>query len=149
MGAMATTEARPAQLPPPLLRARSLDLRTTPPMLLGAALAIAAGYAAFANGAIGIPDETRLQVGVAGAAILTIATLLFGRSLRAAARPPAYAGLALLGGFAAWCAISLIWSIEPDESWLEFNRAFSYALLAGPGPGVGARPPRGAPPPGP
>src|SRR4051812_16779443 len=144
MGAMATTEARPAQLPPPLLRARSLDLRTTPPMLLGAALAIAAGYAAFANGAIGIPDETRLQVGVAGTAILTIAALLFGRSLRATARSPAYPGLALLGGFAAWCAISLIWSIAPDESWLEFNRAFAYMLVAGLGLTLGASLPRAA-----
>src|SRR3954453_3627324 len=68
MGAMATTEARPAQLPPPLLRARSLELRTAPPAVLGAALAVAAVYAAFANGAIGIPDETRLQVGGAGGA---------------------------------------------------------------------------------
>src|SRR3954453_9144267 len=145
-GAMPTPQARPAQLPPPLLRARSLadQLRATPPLLLGGALAIAAVYAAFANGAIGIPDETRLQVGVAGAAILTIATLLFGRSLKATAGPSAYAGLALLGAFAAWCAISLIWSIEPDESWLEFNRAFSYALLAGLGLVLGASLPRAA-----
>ncbi|HEY1359520.1 MAG TPA: O-antigen ligase family protein [Thermoleophilaceae bacterium] len=135
---MATTEARPAQLPPPLLRARSLDLRTAPPVLLGAAVFVAAVYAAFANGAIGIPDETRLQVGVAGIAILTIAALLFGSSLRAAARAPAYAGLALLGAFAAWCAISLTWSIQPDQSWLEFNRAFSYMLVAGLGLVLGA-----------
>src|SRR3954454_16858969 len=140
MGAMATTEARPAQLPPPLLRARSLELRTAPPAVLGAALAIAGVYAAFANGAIGIPDETRLQVGVAGAAILTIATLLVRRSLQAMAGPSAYAGLALLGTFAGWCAISLIWSIEPDESWLEVNRAFFYALLAGLRPVLGGRP---------
>src|SRR3954451_7947955 len=108
MGAMATTEARPAQLPPPFLRARdaAAQIRAMPPILLGAALAVAAVYAAFANGAIGIPDETRLQVGIDVFAILTIATLLFGRSLKASARPSAYAGLALLGAFAAWCSIS-------------------------------------------
>ncbi len=146
MGAMATTEARPAQLPPPLLRARSLAdrVRATPPVLLGGGLVAAAVYAAFANGAIGIPDETRLQVGVAGTAILTIAVLLFGRSLRAAARPSAYAGLALLGAFAVWCALSLVWSIQPDESWLEFNRAFSYTLVAGLGLVLGASLPRAA-----
>src|SRR5919198_1433046 len=104
MRRMATTQVRPG-LPPPLLRARSLaeQARATPPVLLGAALAVAVVYAAFANGAIGIPDETRLQVGVAGLSILTIAALLFGRSLSAAARAPAYPGLVLLGGFAAWC----------------------------------------------
>src|SRR4051812_37500939 len=140
MGAMATTEARPAQLPPPFLRARdaAAQIRAMPPILLGAALAVAAVYAAFANGAIGIPDETWLQVGIDVFAILTIATLLFGRSLRGAAHRPAYAGVALLFGFAAWCAVSLIWSIEPDESWLELNRAFSYALLAGLGLAFGA-----------
>src|SRR5215208_8041156 len=87
MSAMATTQARPAQpsLPPPLLQARSLaeQIRATPPALLGTALAVAVLYAAFANGAIDIPEETRLQVGVSAVAILTIATLLFGRSLSA------------------------------------------------------------------
>src|SRR5215208_3659336 len=84
MSAMATTQAQPS-LPPPLLRARSLaeQIRATSPALLGAALAVAVLYAAFANGAIDIPEETRLQVGVSAVAILTIATLLFGRSLSA------------------------------------------------------------------
>ena len=120
---MATTQARPARpsLPPPLLRAGSLAerARATPPALLGAALAIAAVYAAFANGAIEIPDETRLQVGIAAVSILTIGGLTFGRGLRAAAHPAAYAGIAALAGFAIWCAVSLAWSITADGSWLD------------------------------
>src|SRR5919108_47598 len=100
MRRMATTQARPG-LPPPLFRARSLaeQVRGTPPLLLAAALGVAVLYAAFANGAIGIPDETRLQVGIASVSILAIAALLFGRTLGAAARSPAYGGLILLGGF--------------------------------------------------
>ncbi|MFL5867021.1 MAG: hypothetical protein ACJ766_07980, partial [Thermoleophilaceae bacterium] len=145
---MATTQARPARpsLPPPLLRAGSLAerARATPPALLGAALAIAAVYAAFANGAIEIPDETRLQVGIAAVSILTIGGLTFGRGLRATAHPAAYAGIAALAGFAIWCAISLAWSITADDSWLEFNRALSYALVAGLGLVLGASLPRAA-----
>src|SRR5919109_539093 len=145
MRRMATTQARPG-LPPPLFRARSLaeQVRATPPLLLAAALGVAVLYAAFANGAIGIPDETRLQVGIASVSILAIAALLFGRTLGAAARSPAYGGLILLGGFAVWSGISLAWSITPDESWLELNRALAYALVAGLGLVLGASLPRAA-----
>src|SRR4051812_1339244 len=112
MRAMAATQTRPARpsLPPPL-RARTLTerVRATPPALLGAALGVAILYAAFANGAISIPDESRLQVGIASVSILAIAALLFGRSLSAAARSPAYGGLFLLAAFAAWSGISLAW----------------------------------------
>src|SRR5436190_17035626 len=118
MRSVAATQTRPA-LPPPLLRARSLAdrVRTTQPVLLGVALVVAVLYAAFASGAIEIPDETRLQVGIAAISILTIAALLFGRGLLGAAGWPAYAGLAALTGFAVWCAVSLVWSITPDETW--------------------------------
>jgi O-antigen ligase/polysaccharide polymerase Wzy-like membrane protein len=144
---MAATGTRPAtQLPPPLLRARTLAGRVTarPPLLLGGALAVAATYAAFASGSATLPGESRLQVFIAAVSIATVAALLFGRSLRATAHPGAYAGLALLLGFALWGGLSLIWSIAPDASWVEANRALAYSLVAGLALVLGASLPRAA-----
>ena len=100
------------------------------PVALGAALGAAVLYAMFAEGAIGIPQESALQVGVAAIALATLAGLLFGRGLRVRPAPLALAGLALLAGFAVWSGLSIAWSIAPDESWLELNRALAYALVA-------------------
>ncbi len=100
------------------------------PVALGAALGAAVLYAMFAEGAIGIPQESALQVGVAAIALATLAGLLFGRGLRFSPAPLALAGLALLAGFALWSGLSIAWSIAPDESWLELNRALAYALVA-------------------
>src|SRR5680860_1095467 len=100
------------------------------PVVLGLALGVAVLYAMFAEGAIGIPQESLLQIGVAAIALVTLAVLLFGRGLRASAAPMALAGLAMLAGFAAWSGLSIAWSISPDQSWLELNRALAYGLVA-------------------
>src|SRR5680860_748311 len=100
------------------------------PVVLGLALGVAVLYAMFAEGAIGIPQESLLQIGVAAIALATLAVLLFGRGLRASAAPMALAGLAMLAGFAAWSGLSIAWSISPDQSWLELNRALAYGLVA-------------------
>lgn len=144
---MATTETRPAaELPPPALRAAAARarLRGGAPGALGAALGVAVLYAAFAGGAVGLPAESRLQVGIAAIAMVAVAGLLFGRGL--AARLPARArlGLGLLVAFAAWVGLSIAWSIAPDESWAQLNRAISYALVAGLGLVLGASLPRSA-----
>ena len=97
---------------------------------LGVALGIALLYAMFAEGAIGLPQESALQIGVAAIALVTLAVLLFGRGLRASAAPMALVGLALLASFAAWSALSISWSISPDQSWLEANRALAYGVVA-------------------
>lgn len=39
--------------------------------------------------------------------------------------------MALLAAFATWSALAVIWSATPDASWIEANRATSYALVAG------------------
>jgi len=100
------------------------------PVALGVALGIALLYAMFAEGAIGIPQESVLQIGVAAIALAALAVLLFGRGLRASAAPMALVGLALLASFAAWSALSISWSISPDQSWLEANRALAYGVVA-------------------
>ena len=63
--------------------------------MLGLALAVAVLYAAFANGSIGIPEESRLQVAVAVIALATLGGLLYGSGLRVEASPAAGWGLAL------------------------------------------------------
>ena len=98
-------------------------------MALGLALGVALLYAMFAEGAIGIPQESVLQIGVAAIALATLAVLLFGRGLRASAAPMALVGLAMLAGFAAWSGLSIAWSISPDQSWLELNRALAYGVV--------------------
>lgn len=37
----------------------------------------------------------------------------------------------LLAAFAAWAAVTIVWSIEPDRSWDSFNRAATYAAVLG------------------
>src|SRR3954471_10612230 len=147
---MAATETRIATRPPPLppppapTAAAEPRLRARAPVALGAALAIAIVYAAFANGAVGLADESRLQVAVAAIAIPAVAALIFGRGLVARLPRRAWIGLGLLAGFAAWCGLSILWSIAPDQSWVELNRAISYALVAGLGLVLGASLPRAA-----
>ena len=112
--------------------------------LLGLGLIAAALYAAFAHGSIDIPEESRLQMGVAAIAFATLAGLLYGRGLRFDAPSGARWGVALLVGFAAWCALSIAWSVAPDESWLQANRVLSYALVVGLGIVLGSSMPRAA-----
>jgi hypothetical protein len=102
--------------------------RARAPEALGAALAIVLAYAAFAGGATDLPAEARLQVTIALAGLGALAGLVLGPRLRVSAPPLAWAGVALLAGFAAWSGITLGWSRAPDATWIELNRAVSYAL---------------------
>ena len=128
MPAMAATATRPAGSSA-RIRARTGDV---PPgaAALGVALLVATAYAVFASGAIGVTDQARFQVIVAAIAFGTLAGLLFGRGLRFEPSRGAMLGVGLLVGFAAWCALSITWSIAPDQSWLEANRALSYGLVS-------------------
>lgn len=121
-----------------------------PGLLLVALMAITA-YAAFADGATSVPNETRVQVALAAVAALALGGLLFASrrphappALRAAAPPVAWAGLGLLGLFAVWNGLSLAWSIGPDLTWTDLNRTIAYALAAGLALVVGSSLPRAA-----
>src|SRR5439155_19709956 len=50
-------------------------------------------------------------------------------------------GVALLAAFGAWCALTMLWSVAPDDSWVEANRSLAYALavLLALGAGASAR----------
>jgi O-antigen ligase len=95
--------------------------------LLALALLLACAYAAFAHGAVRIPDETWLQVGLDVAALLAAAAWLSRREGLQTTRE-GWLGIALLSAFGVWCAITMLWSVAPDQSWLEANRALAYAL---------------------
>jgi hypothetical protein len=86
-------------------------------------------YAVFAHGAIGLPEEPRLQIGVALVAVGAAVGLLLTRSLSLRAPAEAWVGIGLLVGFAVWCGISLLWSVAPERTWAHVNRTISYALV--------------------
>jgi hypothetical protein len=131
---MAPTEdaATGGEAPPEPVRVRGRDhfaavpgaARSTP---LLAALAALMAYAAFARGAVDLPDEARLQVALAAVALATAAVAATGRPTLADRR--AWWGVGLLVAFAAWCAVTLKWSVAPDRTWQEANRALAYALV--------------------
>ena len=142
MTAMAATQTRPAgRLREPLLPGRDEAREPAAPRLLAAGLALALLYAAFASGAIRVPDESRLQLIVAAVALPTLAATLFG-ALRFEVSGRALAGLGLLAGFAGWSALSIAWSVAPDETWLEVNRTVAYLLVAAMAMALGSSLPR-------
>src|SRR3954447_2426741 len=126
----------------PVRRRSAVRLPRDPARWVGLGLAATVIYAAFADGAIALPMEARLQVGIAALTLLAIAALLFGRGMRASSTTSGWAGLALLLGFAAYSGLSLSWSIAPDGSWGELNRALAYVLVAAVGLVVGSSVPR-------
>jgi O-antigen ligase/polysaccharide polymerase Wzy-like membrane protein len=143
MARMAATQTRPERLRTPLLEAPpAAGVAGLAAPLLGGALLGGIAYAAFANGAVRITDESNLQIALAVVALASLAVLLLGRGLHFAAYPGAVLGLGLIAGFGAWCAISLTWSIAPDQSWVQANRALAYALALGLGIALGASLPR-------
>lgn len=93
------------------------------------ALVLASAYAAFAHGAVGLPEETRLQAGLALGALAAATAWIGGGGIRLRAPALTWAGIALLLAFAVWSAITLAWSVTPDRTWLEVNRALAYVLV--------------------
>src|SRR4051794_29920774 len=109
--------------------------------ILALALLVACAYAAFAHGAVRVPDESWLQIGLDVTALAVAAAWLSGRNGPRTTRE-GWVGIAFLGGFGAWCALSMVWSVAPDQSWLEANRSLAYALTALLAIGLGATSPR-------
>ncbi len=85
-------------------------------------------YAAFASGATTVPEESRLQAGIAAALVLGGIGAAAG-ALGAARSPLAWAGAGLLALFGLWSALSVGWSLAPDVGWLASNRAIAYAIV--------------------
>jgi O-Antigen ligase len=126
-GRLLLTRSAPPASPPssPAPPARSV---AGPRLLVG--LILACAYAAFAQGATSLPDETRLQVLVAALALAGVITWLGTAATRPLASRTALAGVVLLGAFAVWCGLSLFWTVAPADTWVELNRSIDYALVA-------------------
>jgi hypothetical protein len=99
------------------------------PRALAGALLVVVLYAAFAHGATAEATYARVEVALAGIAALAGAAWLWTGTLRLGAPRLAIAGTALLALFAAWNGISVLWSVDADQSWVELNRALSYVLV--------------------
>lgn len=112
------------------------------PLLLAGALIVIVLYAAFDHGAVGLAAGARIEVAIAVLVAVAAAAWLGLDALRLPRSRLALAGLGLLAAFAFWCGLTLLWSVAPDQTWIEFNRALAYALVAGLGLAVGASHPR-------
>src|SRR3954454_14488901 len=124
--------ATPRQPHPP----HCVAVRTRTALL--AATVAALLYAAFAAGAARMPGEAVFEVAIAVLALITaVVALADGTGERRIPRG-AWWGVVLLALFSAWSGLTLAWSVSPDRTWEEFNRALSYALVAGLGVLIGA-----------
>jgi len=93
------------------------------------ALVTACAYAVFAEGAVGLPQEPRLQIGLALIAIFAAVGWLLSGTLALRASATAWVGVGLLALFTVWCGVTLLWSVAPDNTWQHVNRAFAYTLV--------------------
>ncbi|MDQ3678868.1 MAG: O-antigen ligase family protein [Actinomycetota bacterium] len=99
------------------------------PTALVLALVAACAYAVFAHGAVGLPEEPRLQIGLALVAVVASVGWLLSGTLRLRAPALAWLGVALLALFAVWCGVTMLWSVAPDRTWAHINRATTYTLV--------------------
>jgi O-antigen ligase len=97
-------------------------------LLLLGLLAVSA-YACFASGAVGLPEEPRVQVALCALALAALVAGAGGAGVRLHGDRRALLGTALLAGFAAWAALSILWSVAPDRSWQMANRSIAYVLV--------------------
>lgn len=99
--------------------------------VLVGALSLLLLYTAFDHGAIGVAAQARVQTAVSVMAVAAAVAWIWSGALRFSARPTAVAGLLSLAAFALWSGASVLWSIAPDQTWLELNRALTYVLVLG------------------
>jgi len=109
-----------------------------------AALLVVCLYAAFADGAVGLPEAAWVQASIALLALGAAGVWLFDQGIQLRASRRTWVGIALLAAFAVWAGVSLLWSVAPGRSWGEINRTLSYALFAVLAVGVGSSLPRAA-----
>jgi O-antigen ligase len=119
---------RPAPPAPPADGTAAPPKTQAGPRLLGG-LILACAYAAFAQGATALPQETRLQVLVAGLTLAGLIAWLGAGAPRPLVSRTALIGAGLLGAFAVWCGLSLLWTVDPANTWVELNRSIDYALV--------------------
>ena len=98
------------------------------PSVLTIALLLVVLYAAFEHGAVALGVEARIQVVIGALAAAAGAAWLWTGTLRLRAPRLAVAGIALLAAFACWSGITLAWSVAPNQTWIELDRAITYVI---------------------
>jgi O-Antigen ligase/Tetratricopeptide repeat len=96
-----------------------------PGVALGACIAIAAAGISFvAGGGVALGSSTLVEMAlvVAAGALVALAALSFPLD----AELPGAVTLALLAALAGLTGLSVVWSVQPSDSWLETSRALSY-----------------------
>ncbi len=97
--------------------------------VLGSALLAVCLYAAFAHGAVAPAAFERIQIAVTVVCVVVSSAWLWNRTLVLRAPALGWLALGLLAAFAVWCALTLFWSVAPDATWADCNRAVTYTLL--------------------
>ena len=95
-------------------------------------------YAVFSHGAVSRGTEARLQVAIDAIAAIAGAAWLWSGALNVRASRAAIAGIASLSLFTLWSGVTLAWSVAPEQTWLELNRAIAYVLVLGLGVALGS-----------
>jgi hypothetical protein len=116
------------QLPLKSSKHRSLGTLSAPRALAGALLALFL-YAAFAHGAVGAGDEERLQLAICAVAVVAATAATWNGRLALAASRAGWTGLGLLIAFAFWSGLTVLWSVAPDQTWIECNRVITYVIV--------------------
>lgn len=100
-----------------------------PGILLVGALLLEVTYAAFAHGATHVQSEGPLQAALALTLVVAAAVWLWHGGLALSAPRAAWVAVALLSALAVWTGITLAWSLAPDRTWVELNRAIAYVVV--------------------
>jgi tetratricopeptide (TPR) repeat protein len=101
------------------------------PSALAAALLLLILYAAFSHAAAALAPAARIEVAVAVISVVAAGAWLWTGALRLSAGRAAVAGTALLALFAVWTGVTVLWSVAPNQTWIELNRAVMYVLVLG------------------
>jgi O-antigen ligase len=101
------------------------------PVALAAALLLIILYAAFSHAAAALATEARIEVAVAVVVVVAGVAWLWSGVLSLRAPRAALLGTGLLIAFAVWSGISVLWSVAPNQTWIEVNRAVTYVLILG------------------
>ncbi len=128
MSVVAETPSPAAAAPPPApaspARADRADVA-----LAGAVAALIVAVAFVGGGGSSLAGVTAVQIGLT----LLAAGLAIWALVRSPSRAPRHGALALalFAALAAWCAISIVWSVEPSASWREANLVLGYVAAFG------------------
>lgn len=101
------------------------------PAFIGGALLAVILYAAFDHGAVSGAVNTHVELAVTALSVIGLVPWLWTGTLRVTAPRSAAFAVALLAAFAIWSGITVFWSVAPDQTWIELNRATTDLLVLG------------------